>query len=127
MITKEVPLSSFLQDLMSQQNQRPSGLAAELGVSHVTVGRWLSGEDTPNTSSCRKLSEYSGVPLRKILSIAGHLPKTVAPVPAEWPEFREYVLGKYPGELDEDLVYIIENLIDTRRQKTHAVAITDTT
>lgn len=67
------------------------------------------------------------MPLRKILTIAGHLPETVEQAPAEWPEFREYALTKYPGELDEDLVYIIENLIDTRKQRIHAVAITDTT
>lgn len=127
MITQEVTLSSFLKDLMRRHNQRPSGLAVEVGVSHVTVGRWLSGEDTPSTHSCRKLSEYSGLPLRKILTIAGHLPETVEQAPAEWPEFREYALTKYPGELDEDLVYIIENLIDTRKQRIHAVAITDTT
>jgi len=117
MITQEVTLRDLLEDVMRRHKKRPCRLAAELGVSHVTVGRWLSGHDTPNTSSCRKLSEYSGVPLRKILSIAGHLPKTVKQVPAEWPEFREYVLGKYPEELDEDLVYIIEDLIEHRRTR----------
>jgi len=127
MITKEVTLIPFLKDLMRQHNQRVSGLAVELGVSHVTVGRWLSGEDTPSTRSCRKISKYSGLPLKKILTIAGHLPKMVEQAPVGWPEFREYALTKYPAELDEDLVYIIESLIDTRRQKVHAVATTDTT
>jgi transcriptional regulator with XRE-family HTH domain len=118
--TKGDTLKTFLEDLMQRHKLRPNGLAADLGVSHATVGRWLSGDDIPNPYSCRKLSEYSGVPLRKVLSIAGHLPKTQEKAPAEWPEFREYALRKYPGELDEDLVLTIENLIESRRQKTHA-------
>ncbi len=35
--------------------------------------------------------------------------------PAEWPEFREYAMGKYPHELDEDLVAAIEAFIRSHR------------
>ncbi len=35
----------------------------------------------------------------------------------KWPEFREYALQKYP-ELDEDLITMIEDLIERRREKT---------
>ena len=95
----------------------PSQLAADLGISHATVSRWLSGTDIPNTKSCRKLSEYSGVPLEKVLSVVGHLPKVAEAGAPEWPEFREYALQKYPNELDEDLITMIEDLIERRRQK----------
>jgi len=92
-------------------------LAADLGVSHATVSRWLSGDDVPNTRSCRRLAEYSGVPIEKVLSIADHLPRIAEKVPTEWPEFREYARQKYPSELDEDLITMIEDLIERRRKR----------
>jgi transcriptional regulator with XRE-family HTH domain len=92
-------------------------MAADLGISHATVSRWLSGADIPNTHSCYKLAEYSGVPLEKVLSIVGHMPALAKTGPPEWPEFREYARQKYPNELDEDLVTMIEDLIERRRQK----------
>jgi hypothetical protein len=63
------------------------------------------------------LAEYSGVPVEKILSIVGHLPGVAETATAEWPEFREYARQKYPNELDEDLITMIEDLIERRRQK----------
>lgn len=115
--TEDAPLSSFLKELMRRRKHLPSQLAAYLGVNHATVGRWLSGEDVPNIRSCQKLSEYSGVPVQKILAIVGHLP-IVAETPApDWPEFREYARRKYPNELDEDLIAMIEDLIERRRER----------
>jgi len=92
-------------------------MAADLGVSHATVSRWLTGKDVPNTKSCRMLAEYSGVPLERILCIVGHLPTIPDEGPLEWPEFREYARRKYASELDEDLITIIEELIERRRQE----------
>jgi len=110
----ETSFVSFLQDIMRRRHRLPSHLAADLGISHVTVGRWLSGEDAPNIDSCRKLADYSGISLEKILSIAGHLPQMDETAPADWPEFREYAIRKYPAILDEDLVTMIEGLIERR-------------
>ncbi|GAH49332.1 unnamed protein product, partial [marine sediment metagenome] len=67
--------------------------------------------------SCRRLAEYSGVPLEKVLSVVGHLPRVAEVEPPEWPEFREYARRKYPAELDEDLITMIEDLIERRRGK----------
>lgn len=116
-MTEEAPLISFLKELIRRNKSRPSRLAADLGFSHATVSRWLTGKDVPNTHSCWKLAEYSGVPLEKVLSIAGHLPELDEGAPLEWPEFREYARRKYPNELDEDLIIMIEDLIERRRQK----------
>jgi transcriptional regulator with XRE-family HTH domain len=102
---------------MRRRKRLPSQLAADLGVSHATVSRWLSGQDVPNIRSCHKLAEYSGVPVEKVLSIVGHLPGVAEIGPPEWPEFREYAQQKYPDELDEDLITMIEDLIERRRQK----------
>jgi len=117
MSTEEVPFVSFLKEVMRRRKRLPSQLAADLGVSHATVSRWLSGDDIPSTRSCRKLAKYSGVPLEKILSLTGHLPGVAERKPAEWPEFREYARQKYPNELDEDLITMIEDLIERRREK----------
>jgi len=102
---------------MRRRKRLPSQLAGDLGVSHATVSRWLSDDDVPSTRSCRKLAEYSGVPLEKVLSIVGHLPGIAEATPAEWPEFRDYAYRKYPNELDEDLITMIEDLIERRRGK----------
>lgn len=115
----DIPLVSFLNEVMRLYKRLPSQLAADLSVSHATISRWLSGEDIPSTRSCRKLAEYSGVPVHKVLSIAGHLPKMEEGASPDWPEFREYARTKYPDELDEDLIAMIEDLIQRRRGRRH--------
>jgi len=115
--TEEVPIVTFLKEVMRRRKCLPSQLAAELGVSHATVSRWLHGIDIPNIRSCQKLATYSGVSLEKVLSLAGHLPRIAEKAPAEWPEFREYARQMYPNELDDDLITMIEDLIERRRQK----------
>jgi len=112
---KEKSLAHFLRELMRRRKRLPSQLATELEVSHATVSRWISGEDIPSTRSCRKLAEYSGVPMEMILSIAGHLPRVAETSSSAWPEFREYARQKYPKELDEDLITMIEDLIERRK------------
>ena len=110
---------AFLKEIMRRRKRLPSQFAADLGISHVTMLRWLAGADLPNTASCRRIAEYSGIPIQKVLSVAGHLPAITAKTPAEWPEFREYARQKYPSELDEDMVTMIEDLIERRRDKTY--------
>ena len=117
MSVKELPVVLFLKEVMRRRKRLPSQLAADLSVSHATVSRWLSGEDAPNTRSCKRLAEYSGVPLENILSIVGHLPRVAEKGTPEWPEFREYARRKYPDELDEDLITMIEDLIERRRER----------
>jgi transcriptional regulator with XRE-family HTH domain len=110
-------LCTFLKELMERRHRLPSQMAADLGVSHATVSRWLSGKDIPNPQSCRSLAEYASLPAEKILAIAGHLPQPKKTAPAEWPEFREYAKGKYPRELGDDLIVMVESLIEHRRRK----------
>ena len=117
MSTNDNSVVSFLEELMRRRKRLPSQLASDIGVSHPTVLRWLSGKDRPSTKSCHKLAEYSGVPLQKVLAIAGHMPNIEEGKPYEWPEFRDYALLKYPHELDEDLITMIEDLIERRRHR----------
>ena len=117
MSKKEKILIAFLEEVMRRRRRLPSQMAVDLGISHATVSRWLSGRDIPNTHSCQSLADYSGVPVQKILSIVGHISRVAERPAAEWPEFREYALRKYPAELDEDLITMIEDLIERRRVK----------
>ena len=117
MSTKKERFVSFLKEVMRRRKKLPSQLAAELGVNHGTVSRWLSGVDSPNTRSCQRLAEYCGVPVEQVLAIVGHLPRIAEAAPNEWPEFRDYARQKYPNELDDDLITMIEDLIERRRQK----------
>jgi transcriptional regulator with XRE-family HTH domain len=115
--TQEAPIVTFLKEVMRRRKRLPSQLAADLGVSHATVSRWLSAKDVPNIRSCQRLVAYSGVPLEKVLSLVGYLPAIAERAPAEWPEFREYAHQMYPNELDEDLITMIEDLIERRRRR----------
>jgi transcriptional regulator with XRE-family HTH domain len=109
--------ASFLKEIMRRRKKSPYQLAGDLGVNHTTIGRWLLSMTIPNPYSCRRLSDYSGVSLEKILSIVGHMPEIAEATPAAWPEFREYASKKYPEELDEDLIIMIEDLIERRRHE----------
>lgn len=114
---QEIPLVSFLKDLMRRRKLSASQFAADLGVSGATVSRWLSGKDVPNSRSCLMLAEYSGVAVEKVLAIAGHLPMLTEAGSLELPEFREYARQMYPIELDEDLITMIEDLIERQRER----------
>jgi len=117
MSTENSPFVSFLKEIMRRRKCKPSHLAADLGISHATVSRWLSGLDVPNTRSCVRLAEYSGVNVEKIFAVVGHMPQIAEKPPSDWPEFREYARKKYPAELDEDLITMIEDLIERRRSR----------
>jgi len=67
--------------------------------------------------SCRKLAEYSRLSLLEVLSLSGHMPERAKVKSSDWPEFREYARQKYPDELDEDLITMIEDLIERRRAR----------
>lgn len=95
----------------------PSQFAADVGVSHTSVSRWLSGKDKPSFTSCVKLANYTRVPLQRVLHIVGHLIPVEEKAAGELPDFREYVKRKYPRELDDDLVTLIEDLIERRRER----------
>jgi transcriptional regulator with XRE-family HTH domain len=114
---EELPLAKFLQEIMKRRKRLPSQLGADLGVSHSTILRLLSGKDIPNTKSCQKLAAYTGISLEKILAIAGHIPGIAEGEPHTWPEFRDYAQQKYPNELDDDMITMIEDLIERRRRK----------
>jgi len=50
MSTQEVPIASFLKELVRRRKRLPNQLAADLGISHATVSRWLSERIFPASS-----------------------------------------------------------------------------
>jgi len=117
MSTQEATIVSFLKKVMHCRKRLPNHLASDLGVSPATVSRWLSCKAIPDTNSCKRLAEYTGVPLGEVLFIVGYLPRIAGTVSVDLPEFREYARQKYPDELDEELITMIENLIERRRKE----------
>ena len=117
MSTEEAPLVSFVKELMRRRKRLPSQLAADLKVSHATVRRWLLGEDIPSVRSCKRLADYSGTPIQRILTITGQIPNVGTEANYDWPEFREYAEKKYSAILDEDIITMVEDLIERRIQK----------
>jgi hypothetical protein len=79
--------------------------------------RWLSGDDIPSTRSCKKLADYTGIAVEEILYAAGHIARLGNTTPVHLPEFREYAQQKYPKEIDEDIIIMIEDLIERRRDR----------
>lgn len=116
MDTKKGDIFTFLKDLKANRNCTQSRLASDLGVSHATVSRWFSGKDTPSLRSSQKLAEYTGLPLQEILTVIGHLPRMAEQKCVDLPGFREYAIRRYP-ELSEDVIAMIEDLIERRRQE----------
>lgn len=112
---------SLLEDVMRRRRYKAGRLAGDIGVSHATVSRWLSGDDVPNAASCFKLAGYLDMPVERLLSTVGHIEKLPESESTDWPEFREYARAKYPDELDEDIITMIEDLIERRREKKYAV------
>jgi transcriptional regulator with XRE-family HTH domain len=91
-------------------------LAAELGVSHSTVSRWLSGKYSPSTRSWQQLARCIGMSLEEILGLSS----ATQMKPPDWPEFREYALKKYPDLADEDLITMVEGILDSKKRKKYA-------
>ena len=114
---KKKSIIKILEELMRRRSKLPSQLAKDLGISHATVSGWLSGKYTPDTRSCLKLSEYSGIQIEEFLCAAGHMPQLNENSSFILPEFREYARTKYPEELGEDVITIIEDLIESNRKK----------
>lgn len=65
-------LKNWLKHQMEKHNTNALGLSYAIKVSHVTIGKWLSGTYTPKPSNCRKLAQYFGAPEDYVLSLAGH-------------------------------------------------------
>lgn len=55
-------LVQMIEDDLRENKLTRSEFAAEIGVSHVTVGRWMKGEIEPGPRSWRKLARRWRIP-----------------------------------------------------------------
>ena len=108
-------LLDLLNRVMQRRRRLPSQMAKDLGISHATVIRWMQGKSKPGLRTCMALAEYSGEPLMRVLSVAGHANQIPLDGPTHWPPFGEYVRRKYPNILDEDVIGMIESHIERKR------------
>lgn len=53
-----IKIADRLIELMTLKGINNSTLAAEIGVSNVTVGRWVNGNNSFKLSNCLKLVNY---------------------------------------------------------------------
>ena len=56
----------ILTRYLSEQNLRPSSLAAAMGVPASTVTRWLRGERKPSPEMAIKIERLTGIPRSKL-------------------------------------------------------------
>ncbi len=123
MILKEIvehmaTIVNFLQDIQRQRGLSLRALARETGISVSTLSRWCDGKQTPSPRSCKMLADYLCLSTEHILALAGHLkPLYNKGGNNVLPEFREYASRKYPEDLDEDMIAMIEDLIYRRRSR----------
>lgn len=110
-------IAAFIQDIQKQRGLSLRGLARESGVSVSTLSRWLDGKQVPSPQSCKMLADYLSLPTEHLLALAGHLRPLHKEGVETLPEFREYARRKYPRELDEDMITMIEDLIRRRRTR----------
>jgi len=110
-------LQDYLDDLQRHRGISLRRLARESGVSASTLSRWREGKQVPSPKSCKLIAEYLSVPVEHVLAMAGHLRPLHKEDPQSLPEFAEYARQKYPDDLDDDMIAMIEDLIHRRRRR----------
>jgi len=113
-------LARYLESQLKQRDINYSQMARQLGVSHATIHRWLTGSDIPDAASCGKLAEWSGEPLHYILYIAGHTDVPLDRNGNDLPGFRRYLTMKYAGVFPDELVTVLEGMISQYHAKRRA-------
>ena len=109
-------IGDFIKDITAQRGLSLRGLAREIGINASTVSRWRDGKQVPSPESCKILADYLSASTEHILVLAGHLRPLHKEDKERLPEFREYATRRYPDELDEDIIIMIEDLIRRRRR-----------
>ena len=114
MRTYKVLKLTLLKKLMSRRKRLPCQLTVDLVINHSTIRRRPHSRYTTTPHLCRNLVKHSAVPLDAIPPITGTNQEIDSDKSIDWPEFREYARKKYPVELDDDLITMIEDLIEHR-------------
>jgi len=74
------PFGKWLSDQMAREGYNVVGLAELVGVSHVTISKWMHGQTTPREANVRKLARALRVdPVDIYRALIGSMD------PADWP------------------------------------------
>lgn len=67
----------WLEAQIARLDLNISGLATLVGVSHVSVLRWMRGESEPRPDNIRALSRALGVPIEDVYGALGRIPQNM--------------------------------------------------
>lgn len=79
-----VPLTDEQREFLRERITNQTQLAAELGVSHVTMARWLSGARAPSEEMLRRLCTSLGmeVEVRTVVRFLSRRSRSKASTPS---------------------------------------------
>ena len=110
-------LNTRVFELYKGKYRTLSELARAMGISTSQIYRVRRGKRRINEKVIiGAIKAFPGYSLDDLFYADGQLMKSSN----KWPEFREYARQKYPNELDEGLITMIEDLIERQRAKRHS-------
>jgi hypothetical protein len=105
-------LPHLLSSLLDKRKITPGQLAQAIDCKLDIIENWLTGNAVPCIQTCRKLADFGGLSLTRILSLTNHLPALIQNERIELIEFRKNDDANSYEYLDEDLNTMIEDLIE---------------
>ena len=66
-------LATFLKQWLSDHNSSQLALAQKAGIPHTTIGALLNNGNAPRPATLKKIAAAMGVPVGKLLVLAGHI------------------------------------------------------
>ena len=112
----ELKLSTLVFELYEGRYRSLPELARAMGISVGHIYKVRQGKRGINQKFIiGAIKAFPGYELADLFYVADES----QPVKSsnKWPEFREYARQKYPNELDENLITMVEDLIERRRAK----------
>ena len=98
-------------------NSRIIGVFLSVVLNDKAQEEWIKNVDPDFLTAMATVIEEPGKKKTEIFRAGILLGAIYERWRQRWPEFREYAHQKYPDELDEDLITMIEDLIEWRRAR----------
>lgn len=116
-------IRTLLEGLLDSRRYSNGELANEIGVNRRTLSCWKAGKTTPNLRSCKKLAQYSGLSLDKVLLLTNKRRWQAVYCAHICSGFEDYTRARYPKEIAEDLMTMTEDLIECNLEQCQEVAL----
>lgn len=93
------PLAAFLREWLRERDSSQLALAQRAGIPHTILSALVNHGNVPRPSTLRKLAQAMGVPVGRLLVLAGHLSEDEYANPiGETDMARLYEVGDLNGE-----------------------------